>query len=168
MNAITRTKASPAGRAPRAQLLTFALVVLLATIGVAASRAAVAPKPATAAATPSAASHRVVAYYFYTSFRCASCRAIEAWSRAAIEEGFADEIRDGRLVWRAVNTDEKANKHFVKDFKLYTKSLVLVDEVRGRPAEWRNLEQVWQLLQDRPKFVRYVQGETRSFLSDHS
>jgi hypothetical protein len=40
--------------------------------------------------------------------------------------------------------------------------------VRGKPAEWKNLEKVWQLLQDKPKFLRYVQDETRGYLTERS
>lgn len=118
--------------------------------------------------TPSVRPHRVIAYYFHTTYRCASCRAIEAYSREAIETAFADQLKDGRLVWRTVNTEVKGNEHFVKDYNLYTKSLVLVNEVRGKPAQWKNLERVWQLLQDKTKFLRYVQDETRAYLSARS
>ena len=117
---------------------------------------------------PSARPHRVIAYYFHTTYRCASCRAIEAYSREAIESAFADEIKDGRLLWKVVNIEVKGNEHFVKDYSLYTKSLVLVNEVRGKPAEWKNLEKVWQLLLDKPKFLRYVQDETRGYLTERS
>ena len=72
------------------------------------------------------------------------------------------------MVWRVVNIEDKGNEHFVKDYGLYTKSVVLVNEVRGRPAEWKHLERVWQLLQDKPKFVRYVRDETRAYLADPS
>jgi len=118
--------------------------------------------------TPSVRSHRVIAYYFHTTYRCASCRAIEAYSREAIETAFAEQLKDGRLVWRTVNTEVKGNDHFVKDYNLYTKSLVLVNEVRGKPAQWKNLEKVWQLLQDKTRFLRYVQDETRAYLSVRS
>lgn len=118
--------------------------------------------------TPGVRPHRVVAYYFHTTSRCASCRAIEANSREAIESAFAAEIKDGRLLWKVVNVEVKGNEHFVKDYALYTKSLVLVNEVRGKPAEWRNLEKVWQLLQDKPKFLRYVQDATRGYLTERS
>ncbi len=118
--------------------------------------------------TPSVRPHRVTAYYFHTTSRCASCRAIEAYSHEAIESAFADEIKDGRLVWRVVNIEVKGNEHFVKDYGLFTKSLVIVNEVRGKPAQWKNLEKVWQLLQDKPKFLRYVQDEMRGYLTDRS
>jgi hypothetical protein len=118
--------------------------------------------------TPSVRPHRVIAYYFHTTARCASCRAIEANSREALESAFANEIKDGRLLWKVVNVEVKGNEHFVKDYGLYTKSVVLVNEVRGKPAEWKNLEKVWQLLQDKPKFIRYVQDATRGYLTERS
>ena len=118
--------------------------------------------------TPSVRPHRVIAYYFHTTYRCASCRSIEAYSHEAIESAFADEIRDGRLVWKVVNIEVKGNEHFAKDYSLYTKSLVLVNEVRGKPAQWKNLADVWKLLQDKPRFLRYVQDEVRGALTQRS
>jgi hypothetical protein len=118
--------------------------------------------------TPSVHAHRVIAYYFHTTYRCASCRAIEAYSHEAIESAFADEIKDGRLVWKVVNIEVKGNEHFVKDYGLFTKSLVLVNEVRGKPAQWKNLADVWKLLQEKPKFLRYVQDEMRGYLTERS
>lgn len=158
---------------------------LLRTLGLAALAAVTAgglafgpasaaePKPGAAAekptlVTPSALPHRVVAYYFHTTYRCATCRAIEAYSREAIESAFAEDLASGRLVLKSVNIEVRGNEHFVKDFSLYTKALVLVSEVRGRKPEWKNLEKVWQLVQDKPKFLRYVQDETRAYLAGRS
>jgi hypothetical protein len=124
--------------------------------------------PAPAVATPSVRAHRVTAYYFHTTRRCASCRALEAYSREAVETAFAEQLEDGRLVWRTVNVEIAGNEHFVKDYQLYTKSLILVNEVRGKPTRWKNLEKVWQLLQDKEKFLRYVQDEARMYLTARS
>jgi hypothetical protein len=118
--------------------------------------------------TPSVHPHRVIAYYFHTTYRCASCRAIEAYSREAIESAFAAELKDGRMVWKTVNIEVKSNEHFVRDYKLYTKSLILVNEIRGRSAEWKNLEKVWQLLTDKDRFMRYVEEEARAYLAARS
>ncbi len=154
----------------------LATAVMVVGIGYSSARAAAERKEAKQEAareaptivTPSVRPHRVIAYYFHTTYRCASCRAIEAFSHEAIEAAFADEIKDGRIVWKVVNVEVKGNEHFVKDYSLYTKSLVLVNDVRGKPAEWKNLEKVWQLLQDKPKFLRYVQDETRAYLTERS
>jgi len=112
--------------------------------------------------------HRVVAYYFHTTVRCTSCLNIEAYSREALAAAFPDELKDGRLVWQLVNVELKGNEHFIKDFNLYSKSLVLVNEVQGKPTEWKNLAKIWQLVQDKPTFLRYVQDEMRSYLTESS
>jgi hypothetical protein len=163
-------------RDPLQWTIVIACTALLLTgIGHSGVGAETASKPDPAAAkasptlvTPGVHAHRVVAYYFHTTQRCASCRAIEAYSREAIERAFADQLKDGRLLWKVVNVEVKGNEHFVKDYRLYTKSVVLVNEVRGRPAEWKNLEKVWQLLHDKDKFLRYVQDETRAYLTERS
>jgi len=153
-----------------ARRLFTALTVALFAAGITAAAPATTAKNEAASEqptliTPSLLPHRVIAYYFHTTYRCASCRTIEAYSREAIETAFANEIKDGRLVWKVVNVEVKGNEHFVKDYGLYTKSLVLVNEVRGKRVQWKNLEKVWQLLQDRDKFLRYVQDETRGYLA---
>ena len=154
----------------RSTIVALALAVACLGVPHSASSAETAKKDGAAqpptSVTPGARPHRVTAYYFHTTTRCASCKAIEAYSHEAIEKAFADELADGRLVWKVVNVDLKGNEHFMKDYDLYTKSLVLVNEVRGKPAQWKNLEKVWQLLQDKPKFLRYVQDETRGYLTE--
>jgi len=121
------------------------------------------PAPAIADSVP--APNGVTAYYFYTLPRCVSCRKIEAYAREAVEAAFPEELGDGRLAWRVVNVGEEGNEHFIKDYKLYTKSLVLVDRRDGEETRWKNLEKVWTLLGDKDGFLEYVRTETRSYLS---
>jgi hypothetical protein len=106
----------------------------------------------------------VVAMYFHGNARCATCRKIETYADEAISQGFVDELESGRLTWRVVNIDESANKHFIKDFQLVTRSVVLVEYRDGKVLRWENLDKVWQLVRSKDKFVSYVDGETREFL----
>jgi len=108
----------------------------------------------------------VVAYYFHTTKRCPSCRKIEAYSQLAVETGFPGDLASGRLQWRIVNIEEKGNEHFIKDYQLYTKSLILSEIRAGREVRWTNLARVWELLGDEPAFVAYVQKETHAFLDE--
>jgi len=113
-------------------------------------------------APPDAASTLRV-YYFHRSIRCPSCEKIEALAQRAVEEGFAGELAAGTVQWRAVNIDEAPDQHFEKEYELRTQS-VIVSEVRGgKETRWKNLEQVWDLLNDDSDFVRYVQDEVRAF-----
>lgn len=109
-------------------------------------------------------SPKVIAFYFHTTFRCASCRKIEAYSQEAIENGFSKELKDGTLQWRVINVEESGNRHYIDDYRLFSKSLILVRLNDGKQKEWKNLLKVWELLGDKPAFVRYVQDEVRGYL----
>ncbi len=107
---------------------------------------------------------RYIAYYFYTSQRCGACYRIEEWAETAIKNHFRQEIENGRLDWRTVNVDKPENKHFIKDFNLYTKSVVIVEQKDGETMRWKNLEKVWRLLRNEEKYADYVSDEIRSFM----
>ena len=110
-------------------------------------------------------SHKVVAYYFHTNTRCDTCRKIEAYSHEAIEEGFKTELQNGTLELRVVNYEEPENRHYIKDYKLVSKSLILANEVDGKQTEWTNLKLVWQLVKNKEPFLNYVRREVRNYLA---
>lgn len=107
---------------------------------------------------------RFIAYYFYTNKRCGPCKRIEQWAREAIAENFKDQIEAGRLQWQAINVEKPENKHFIKDFQLFTKSVVIAEYKDGKPVRWQNLENVWQLYRDREKYFDYLARETGKFM----
>ncbi len=109
--------------------------------------------------------HKVIAYYFHGNMRCQTCRKIEAYANEAVRIGFPEELKAGTLEWRVVNIDEPANKHFVEEYELITRSLVIVDFRDGRQTAWKNLERVWDLVGNKTAFLNYVQEETRLFLA---
>lgn len=139
-------------------------------VAIAASSESPAPAPTASAETPApdAERHIVRVYYFHTTQRCASCKRIEAFSEAAIREGFGRELGTGTVEWWSLNLDEAPNRHYVRDYRLYTKSLVVVDFVNGRQARWKNLPKIWELLLDEAAFQEYVQAEVRAYLENRS
>ena len=118
------------------------------------------------AAAAQAPSTGVVAYYFHGDFRCRTCLAIERQAHETITADFADELSSGRLIWRALNIEQPGNEHFVEDFKLVTRSLVLVSYRDGAVVRWQNLDKVWQLVRDEELFSQYVRESTRAFLDE--
>jgi hypothetical protein len=114
---------------------------------------------------PKADTHKVIAYYFHTNTRCSTCMKIEAYSKEAIEQGFPEEIKNGILEMRIVNYENPENRHFMNDYKLVSKSLVLVNTVSGKQTEWTNLKMVWQLTGRKDAFLNYVRKEVRNYLA---
>jgi hypothetical protein len=136
-------------------ILGLAVAVAYPTLNTLAEQSP-APKPGT---------HKVTVYYFHTNTRCSTCIKIEAYSKEAIEQGFANELKNGALEMRVINYEQPENKHFMQDYKLVSKSLVLVNTVNGKQAEWTNLKMVWQLTGHKDAFLNYVRKEVRSYLS---
>jgi hypothetical protein len=108
---------------------------------------------------------KFVAFYFHGDFRCPTCLAIEALSKEAIEAAFPEKLELGDLEWRAVNTDEAWNAHYVTKFNLQFSSLILAETAKGEVVRWENLEEVWELVHDKEAFLGYVQSEAGTFMT---
>jgi hypothetical protein len=151
-------------------LLAFVLVSfgLLALRSVKAAKAWKTPETAQAASAAAKSAKRpsgkVIAYYFHVTARCTTCRAIESYSRQVIHERFADKLAAGLLEWRLVNLQLPENRHFINDYQLFTKSLVLVREVDGRQTEYKVLNGAWELVGDKAVMQQYVEQEVRGYL----
>jgi hypothetical protein len=146
------------------RLLTITVSLLVAvttTVGVAQSPA---PQAGGTAGTIAPA-RQIVATYFHGDVRCYTCKKIEADARAAIEQAFATELADGRVVIKAVNIDREENAHFVTDYSLVTRSLVLTEEAGGKVVRWVNLDKVWQLVRNEDAYREYVVGNVRAWLN---
>jgi hypothetical protein len=115
------------------------------------------PKAATAVAAPPG----ILVYYFHATTRCATCKTIEAYAHETVASKFAADLEARRLEWQAVNVDEPANQHFIRDFQLYTRSVVGVDA--KDPKRFKVLDRVWQLVRDKAAFQKYVEQEIRAF-----
>lgn len=140
-------------RRPLLPLLVLALVCA-ASLGWGASAAPPSSSPPV----------KVVAYYFHVTVRCVTCRAIEQYSREAIEQGFREELKKGTIQWRPVNVQLLENRHYIQDYRLFTRSLVLVKMRDGKQVEWRNLDKVWELVSRKGDFFRYVQMNVKAYL----
>jgi len=88
----------------------------------------------------------------------------EAFSNEALQDAFAEALNQGRLEWRAVNVDEPGNAHFVRDYELYSKSIVVVKIHNEKQTTWKNLERIWELVGDKGVFIKYVQDEVGAYL----
>lgn len=102
-------------------------------------------------------------YYFHTTIRCHTCKKIEEYTKSALFSGFADEIRNGIITWHAINIEEPSNRHFVNDFKLFTKSVIVVDERKGKQIRWKNLDRIWELVGNKNGYTDYIRNEVKQF-----
>ena len=109
---------------------------------------------------------KVIAYYFHGSFRCVTCTNMEKYSQEAIEANFQDALTSGKLEFKAVNVEDRGNEHFVDDYKLYTRSLILSLVKDGKEVKSKNLDKIWELARNKQKFIEYVTAEVDALMKD--
>ena len=121
---------------------------------------------ATGQPTEKSTNDYIIAYYFHGNFRCFNCYRIEQYSKEAIEQYFKDELSSGKLVFKVINIEEKGNEHFIKDYQLYTKSLIISLVKNGKEVKFDNLVKVWEFLGNKQKFYDYVKDEITQYLKE--
>lgn len=107
-----------------------------------------------------------VVYYFMTSQRCQNCMNIEAYTKEAVEQHYKEMLSNNKMLWKMVNVDDPQYRNFIQDYQLYTKSVVLVRYRDGKQVEWKNLDQIWDLLGDKVAFQDYIVKEVNSFVQE--
>jgi len=110
--------------------------------------------------------NHVVVYYFHTNFRCVNCHNMEMWTKEVVDCDFKDEQASGKIVLKIINTETKGNEHFMNDYKLFTKSVVLGLVKDGKEVKFTNLAKVWDFLRNSDKFKAYVKDEISKYLKE--
>lgn len=103
-----------------------------------------------------AAKNKFTVYYFHGTMRCPTCHKIELYTNEAMIENFKN---NKNIVFKSVNIDDVQNQHFITDYNLYTKSVVVVDEKNN----WKNLDKIWTLTGNEYEFKNYISDEINSF-----
>lgn len=107
---------------------------------------------------------QVVVYYFHGDVRCPTCHKLESYAQEAVETTFAEELGAGLVQWKPVNVDRPENAHFVKDYQLVTKSVILSEVIDGRETAWKNLDKIWDLVGSRDVYLDYIRENVKTFL----
>ena len=136
------------------KLLVF-LIVMMVSFGVIYSFAADRPS-----------SSRVIAYYFHGTSRCASCYKLEKYSREAVETNFKEAVVAGKLEFRVINVEDKGKEYYADYYQLYTKTLILSLVKDGREVKWKNLNKIWEYVDNKEGFLVYANGEIADLLKE--
>lgn len=144
---------------------TFVVVFLFASLMFWSAGAAEESTESAAGAKELHQDTQVVVYYFHGERRCSTCRKIEELARTAVTEGFAKEIANGAVRFEAVNVDQAENRHFIQEYQLYTRALILSEQAAGgEELKRKNLDRIWELVRRPSEFRSYVQHELEDFI----
>ena len=154
------------------RILTFALIAL-AGVGCWAAiqqarQAADLPAVRQEVVTtqPGVAPDVIQVTYFSSDVRCATCVRIERLTQETVAKNFAAELASGRIVLQTINLDGPGNEHFVQDYQLISKTVIVSDRAKGQEVKWENLQEVWSKQKDEQAFEAYVVDAVRRHLGD--
>jgi len=122
--------------------------------------------PSAAKSAADATGPRVVVYCFHGKVRCPECETIESYGHEAVSQGFAEEIRAGKIEWRVLDYEDSQNLPLAKQYEVIAPTIVVVRLDGGNPVRWDNLSDVWGLIANKPEFLEFVRKNVRSFLAD--
>lgn len=155
------TVAGSAGKNGK-RLLTLALLLFVGvSLAIVARREIRGRDAASEEAQVAVGKDVLTVYYFHGTQRCMKCNKIEQLAREAIEGKYADALKDGSVVFSSVNLDDPANRHFIKDFQLTVRSVVM-----ARGDRFKKFDEVWNLVGDPDKFIAYIQDGAAKMTGD--
>lgn len=102
--------------------------------------------------------------YFHGDFRCHTCTQIENYIKESVKTQLDKEVKAGNAVFETINFDKKKNKHYLDKYNLYNQALIIMRYENGKVKEWKNCEDIWELVGNKGKFIEYVTKEVKNYL----
>ena len=105
---------------------------------------------------------KVLVYYLHATVRCFTCNKIERLARETLQQDFARELADGRVVWQTANFQERDD--LARKYDVTGSTVVVVTLKDGKETRFERLEKVWELVSDPETFAKYIRAAVRAGL----
>jgi len=132
---------------------------IILTVLFVASLAATVPT-ALAAEAPA---DRVIAIYFHRTQRCPTCQTMGKYSEEAVKKGFAKEVKDGTVAFYYIDYQNRKNAAVKKGYKITDPALIVAKIVAGKVKEYKDLEDIWDKVDDKEAFLKYVRENVTAY-----
>jgi Zn-dependent alcohol dehydrogenase len=134
-------------------MLFTMIAVFFATIATSVAQAADAPKD------------RVIAMYFHRTQRCPTCLKMGSYSEEAVKTAFAEEVKKGQVAFFFIDFQDEKNARYTKAYDVTGPALIVAKIANNKVASYRNLEDIWNKVDDKLEFLRYVQENVKAALA---
>jgi hypothetical protein len=94
-------------------------------------------QPAETAATAELPESEIMIYYFHNERRCATCEAVEAETKAALERYYPEELKEGKIAFVSLNIEEQAGAQIAEKYHIASQTLLVAkgDELKDITGE---------------------------------
>jgi hypothetical protein len=109
--------------------------------------------------------HVVKVYNFHRRFRCPECVKTEYIVHKALKRYFSYELESGEITWQVIDVSIKRNQHYLADYGFIYNTVIVVDERSGKDVRFKNLEKIYDIMEDEEASVEFVRREVEEYLS---
>jgi hypothetical protein len=109
----------------------------------------------------------LVVYYLHSSYRCPTCRTVEAQAKKIVETEFARQLERGEIAFKSVDYEKGAGAKLAREFKVNSAVVVLVAMKDGKIDRSRSkrLDKVLPLAaRDVAALDAYLRDEIKAIL----
>ncbi|UCH42405.1 MAG: hypothetical protein JSW16_06195 [Dehalococcoidales bacterium] len=121
-------------------------------------------KPTTSTPGISSNTDMLEVVYFHRPQRCSGCVYAETATRYTLENYFAEELENGKMVFKVINLGDRANEAIVKRYNAYTSSL-FINSIRDGTDHVEEVKEIWFLLGRDSEFVALVKSKIDVYLN---
>ncbi len=107
---------------------------------------------------------RVIVMYFHRTERCPTCKLMGSYSEEAVKKGFAEQLKDGSAQFRMIDFEKKENSAIAKAYRITGPALIVAKITDQQVEKFKDLEEIWTKVREKPKFIDYVQDHVKTFL----
>ncbi|MHC4177231.1 MAG: nitrophenyl compound nitroreductase subunit ArsF family protein [Planctomycetota bacterium] len=106
----------------------------------------------------------LMVYYFH-GVRCPTCIAAESQAHETVRSDFASQLESREVIWKVLDyvKDPVAAK-LARKFDVAASTVVLARMKDGQIEDWRRLDRVLVLVNDKPAFAAYIRDEIGQML----
>jgi hypothetical protein len=119
---------------------------------------------ADAKAKAEAKKDRVVVMYFHRTQRCPTCLKMGSYTEEAVKTGFAREIKEGKVSFHFIDFQDEKNAAYTKAYGVTGPTLIVAKASGTKVSEFKNLEEMWTKVREKPDFVEYVRTNVVAYL----
>ena len=111
--------------------------------------------------TPSEPADTVEVVYFHRPQRCSGCLYAETGTRYTLENYFASELAEGKIVFKVIDLGDEANTAIVERYGAYTSSL-FINGIRDGTDHIEEVTDIWLVLGKDSEFIAIVKDKIES------
>jgi hypothetical protein len=101
--------------------------------------------------------------HFHPEVQCSCCIKVGIYAKEGLEKFFAEPYKDSCIIFREYNIDEDTIT--AKRYEIFWSALGF-ERFSGKTREFKEIESVWDICEDREKFLPNFRRELDQFMNE--